>query len=272
MTRAFSLLLLLTACDGGSKDPVDDTDPPATDDTDTGGGGDDTDLPEGARILGTLKDASGALITEGVRLQYCRGTQCLTANAFEAGAFAFNGLTPGFGSFEVVPLGDSNLASVFAPVEVATDQVKDIGAIVVPAFGPDHTLQVDEEEFEVATGLFLTAAAGDLEPPTPFDPAPTAIRGVDATANPAPIEGLAGTLLAMWYLGPFDAHAPDGLGVRIVDTWGLDSGDAELWAGDYATAAWIKVGDLDDDGADNLTPSAGAKLGILSTLVVVRKP
>jgi hypothetical protein len=266
------LPLLLFACSGDSKDPpADDTDDTTTDTdtgfTDTDGGSDDPIV-----LRGVLKDVDGALITAGLRLQYCRGADCRTPQDFADGAYAFRGVPTGPGSFETVTIGGSiRYANAFAPINVTEGVERELDA-VVPVLGPEVAIPATEAELQPAPGLFLTLADDKLDRPSAFEDVPTAIAGVDATEWHLPVEGVAGEVLAMYYLWPFNAPSTSGpIPVKLTDRWSLNSGEAELWAGDYYTSSWIKVGDLDDN-ADVLTPAGGGGLDRLTTVLVVRKP
>lgn len=272
MTRAL-LPLLLFACSGDSKDPpaVDDTDE-GTPDTDTASPDTDGGSDEPIVLRGVLKDVDGAPITAGLRLQYCRGENCMTPDDFAAGSYAFRGVESGPGSFETVTIGGSiRYANAFAPITVTEGQERELDA-VVPVLGAEVAIPAAEADLEPAPGLFLTLAEDQLDRPSAFADVPTAIAGVDATAWHLPVEGVEGEVLAMYYLWPFDAPTTLGfIPVKLTDRWSLNSGEAELWAGDYHTSEWIKVGDLDDN-SDVLTPAGGGGLARLTTVLVVRKP
>lgn len=275
-------LVLVLACDGG-EDP-DGTD---TGETDSGSPTETDDTAEvdcrdqvpteGARLEGDVVDTSGAPITEGLRVQYCRGDQCLVA-CFVEGEYVFGGLDAGAGSLELVPLGDSDLATAFVPVTVGDSGSTGVD-VTVPTLGAAITLAGTPAEVEPVTGLFITLGDASLTPPPLKDPA-TEIAGVDATAHAPPIDSLEGTVEALYYLDPFDypavgcddddeGTACETLPVRVDDAWTLGT-EGELWRADYYTAQWIKIGDLVDDGDGKLEAVEG--LDRISTLAVVRKP
>ncbi|HMV67268.1 MAG TPA: hypothetical protein PKA64_10490 [Myxococcota bacterium] len=274
-----ALALALTACDGGGDADDKATDTPQ-DDTDTTGTSDsapidDTDVPYDGELnlTGAIRDGAGAIITEGARVQYCRGTACVSAHDFRAGTYRFFDLDAGVGSFEVVNTSaDARRPSVFVPITVdASTRTVDV---VVPDLGPDRALGPARAWLDLGDGLSIEAGADDVTPASPFDPAVTAIAAARVTDDALPIEGLEGTLIAMFYLAPFDAEAEAGLSVRFApgDLPGpaLASGEAELFYADYADSTWKRLGDLTDDGLGNLAPAAA--LPKLSTLVILRKP
>jgi hypothetical protein len=134
--------------------------------------------------------------------------------------------------------------------------------------GAGHTLTDERQVIEVATNLTLSVGLADLEPPLFFDP----VDWVDAIQVPAadwlPIE-LNGTVIDVWYMGPFDFHSTAGIPVTIANTYGVDpsSGTIELWVGSYEASGYLKVGTASDDGAGNLV--FDGDLGLISTLVLI---
>lgn len=296
----FGSFVVLVAVGCGTSDLADvdgkvDSDPTGsggTDDTaDTGttsGGGDRVCSSEttaspagtcpgsGTALIGRLVDVDGKPLGKGgFRVQYCRDV-CLVADCFDGNAWSFSNLEPGDGSFDIVPLCDEErFAPVFAPLVVDDGMIREV-EVVVPRLGPATPLPAASTEIEVVKGLFLTVADGQIAPPSPLDPAPTEVAGVDASAYPVPIEGLvAGEVVAVYYLDPFDYEADPEIAVRLDNAWSLADGEAELWVGNYAAflgdaddAPWEKVGTLTVDGDGKLATTAG--LPRLSTLVVIK--
>lgn len=265
------LVALLAACAGGdATDPVDDTTDTTDTTADTDTGDTDIDVPTGPLVLsGALRDAAGALVNSGIRVQYCRGDACRTAHDVTDGVFHFYDVEAGVGSFEVVNLDEtSGRISVFAPFTLdGTEQTLDV---VIPNAGTPGELPASTGWVNVAEGLKLQLMEGQLSPPTPFDPAVTEVAGARAVEDALPVEGAVGDVLAVYYLEPFNAEAGTPIQVQIANSWALTSGDAGLWSADYATSTWSKVGDLVDDGAGNLETGSG--LNKLTTLAVIRNP
>jgi hypothetical protein len=266
LVRVLSLTLLLGACaDGTNNTDLDtDTDESGTNSTtDTGERG-----PEGeAYFDGVVVDESGAPL-EGLEVRFCREL-CKTIYTDASGAFAYDQIAGGYGSFEVLPEASNQFVS-FAPVELPEPGTTSVN-VTMYDLQNEVALPTSTSEVEIAPGLHLTLAASDLEPPTFVDPADT-IGALDVTADSIPI-GLDGEVIAVWYMTPFDHHAPNGLGVRIEDTWTLDpAGTYELHQGIYKTYSWEKVGDmtLADDGAGGSELTTDGTLGLISTLVLLK--
>jgi hypothetical protein len=267
----FGLTALLAACGGGdATDPVDDTTDTTDTTADTDTGDTDVSVPSGPLVLsGTLRDAAGALVNSGIRVQYCRGDACRTAHDVTAGVYHFYDVEAGAGSFEVVNLDEgSGRISVFAPFTLdGTEQELDV---VLPEAGAPGELPASSAWVTVANGLKLELVEGQISPPTPFDPAVTEVHGARAVEEALPVEGAVGAVLAVYYLEPFNAEATTPIAAQIANSWSLASGEAGLWYADYATSTWTKLGDLTDDGAGNLTVATG--LPKLTTLAVIRNP
>ena len=276
--RTIWILALLTACGTTADDKTTDTDTDVTEtdtdvtdtDTNTDCTGDVT--PTGAQLHGEVTDNLGnPLGRSEVRVQFCRGVACITPECVMDGTFMFGGLDAGPGSFEIVPLGDDTRATPFVPVDLATDEDLTID-VTVPLLGAPVTIPSVAAPLEVAPGLFITLAEGDIEAPSPLDPAPTTLAGVNATDVALPVVGVEGTLVAMYYLAPFDYPAADGASVTVAfdnTTWAYADGDVELWVSDYFTASWEKVGDLTVDGDQLVTTGT---LPRISTIIVVETP
>jgi len=136
----------------------------------------------------------------------------------------------------------------------------------VNSLGDGVMLPDPRAEVEVAPNLFVSVGMGELEPPLFTDEADW-IGGVAAAdASRLPIE-LNGTVLDVWYMGPFDHHADPGLGVRVVNTYGdLTDRTLELWVGDYEASTWLNAGPM-IEGKDSLT--LDGSVSIVSTMVLI---
>ncbi|MFT4626497.1 MAG: hypothetical protein ACI8PZ_005174 [Myxococcota bacterium] len=176
------------------------------------------------------------------------------------------GGTTSTGSTTTVPAEPGGLAVAFIPFTLVdganTQDVK------LFDMGDGHMLTADRQSIEVATGLTLDVSLDDIEPPLFIDP----VDWIDAIQVPVadmpPIE-LNGTVLDLWYMGPFDFHSPGGVPVSIANTYGVDAtlGTVELWVGSYESSAWEFVGTASDDGGGNLVFSGD--LGLISTIVLI---
>jgi hypothetical protein len=178
-----------------------------------------------------------------------------------AGGGGGGGGTGGGGTTTPAPQG--GLAVAFAPIDLPSSGSTEIN-ITLHDVGDGFPLTADLSEYEIAPGVFISASTTVLEPPAFVDPA-TWIGGVDASASPVPVD-LAGEVLGVWYLMPFDHVSPDGLSMRITNTFGLTDGDdIEMWVGEYADSLWHEV-DVAVAGED----LAVTGLPVLSTLVLVK--
>jgi hypothetical protein len=121
-------------------------------------------------------------------------------------------------------------------------------------------------ELEIAPNLFVSVGLGELEPPL-FTDESDWIGGVAAVdASRLPIE-LNGSVLDVWYMGPFDHHADPGLGVRVVNTYGdLTDRTLELWVGDYESSSWLLAGTM-SEGKEGLT--LDGSVSVVSTMVLL---
>jgi hypothetical protein len=256
----------LVACSGDADD-TDDTDTTETEsptETDTGSPPDTE--PVEISLRATVLDASGATLSSGIRVQYCRGTQCAVSD-LNGTRYEFAKLADGPGSFEVLQTEDPpTLMTIFAPLLLAGPDVREV-TVTMPAVDNLYTLAASQQrEFD---GLYLTLGTGDVQAAGPFDPVPTQVAGVKA-ATPLLIEdGPTGELLGMWYLWPFDAPTSN-LPIRFDNPWAVADSATSVWMGDYETSSWIKIDDLVDDGTGKLRPASDAPLTKLTTLIVVR--
>jgi hypothetical protein len=196
------------------------------------------------------------------------------------GVWGFDALTAGWGSFEAKPLdSDSNFATLFLPLNLEEGAARPF-SVELPRLSPSVALPASAAPLELTPGLFLTLGTGDLIPPA-LESAVTSVSAVDGLDAAPQIDGVPGTVLAVYLFQPFNHVATDetdtvpdadhGIPYEIFDAWGLGAGGGEVWIGDYATSSWIKVGDVIDGGTAGRLTTAN-NLPKLSTLVVVRKP
>ncbi len=99
-----------------------------------------------------------------------------------------------------------------------------------------------------------------------FTPAATELTSARVPlAIGMPVDGAA-SVAAMWYVGPFDHHAPNGLPLRFDGVADVPDGTYRVWVGSYADSVWIDV------GAATITNGATAgtvSLPLLSTVALV---
>ncbi|MCA9491799.1 MAG: hypothetical protein KC621_17830, partial [Myxococcales bacterium] len=240
-----------------------DTDADADADTDA-----DTDIDKTAGMTGTISD--GAQNLAAVDLRLCRGLACRNGLTAADGTYTFGAIEVDWHSFEVVPPRGSSLATAFAPLRFETETVRTVDVELVPA--QTTSLPGTSTELEVAPGLHLQLANGDLDPPTPFDPAPSAVTGAEVPeAKWMPVDDVTGTVVGMWYLGPFDTPAASTAGVPVSfdDQWSLTEGATlRVYVGSYETSRWVDAGTVTNTSG---VLSGDAALPLLSTVILVQE-
>lgn len=250
-------LALLLGCPSETPDPTE-TDTPAP----TG----DTATPAGARtdVTGTVRGTDGSPI-EGALIRFCRGALCLNGETDAAGAFGFEDVEAAATSLEIIAPDGTDYATAFSAVELEEDVPRSFEMTLLQPDVPS-TLGAEPTWHTVGTGLRVEASAADIEPPLFVDPT-TEIHGVFVPEADHPeLDGLTG-VLGVWFVGPFDHHAPNGLPMEIDNTFGLSEGDTvTVRVGDYASSTWLDAGTLTVSG-DVLT---GTTLPLLSTVVITQ--
>lgn len=268
--RGWMAVLALVGCSGTGTDdgPTDEgspTDSPSETDTT------ETDTPTvtediSAGLSGTITGTGGPLADVDLRL--CRGLVCRNGLTDGGGAFDFPDVVVDWHSFEIV--GPSGYATAFAPLRFDTDQHRTVDVTLVPATA--HEVPATRGAVQVAPGVHLTVGEGDLEPPTPFDPAPSEITGAAVPeAAWMPVDEVPGTVLGVWYLGPFDTPAAPSAGLPIAfdNTWALaDTTTLRVYVGSYLDSAWVDAGTVTVTGT---TISGDAALPHLSTVLLVQE-
>ncbi len=234
-------LVFAVACSGGTEDgdnndsPVDsfveDTAPEVVEDR------------SASLSVRVVDEAENPVVAADVR--FCRGPVCLFAESDAEGRFGFDDVVVDWHSLEVIPPeGSSGLATVFAPIDFQTNESRGID-LTMPPLDPATALPTTAAPLQVGAGLQIALAAGDLEPPTFVDEA-TEVAGVRLTDDQyVPLDDVQGTVVAMWFLDPFD-HEPT---VDVPMTFTNDYNLAELTelrviVGDYTTSQWLEAGTL----------------------------
>jgi hypothetical protein len=265
--RYFWLITFLVGCASGDK--VLDTSQrgdTATETSDTDPGTSVTETEDNsANLSGTITDASGGPVVDAqLRLCIPKGS-CRFADTDANGSYAFENVLVTTYAFEVVA-GDSNRVTAFVPLTLASDSMRTVD-LKVPDLESKHTLTASATEYEVASGLFITAATGDLTPPLMADPAEWMGGARVPEADWPPTDGIDGTVVAMWYLNQFDYHAENGLPYRIVDDLGLaDGATHRLYVGSYEEGAWLDLGETTVSGGEITGPMG---ISLLSTFILV---
>ncbi|MCA9566773.1 MAG: carboxypeptidase regulatory-like domain-containing protein [Myxococcales bacterium] len=239
-----------------------DTDTDADSDTDTDTDA-DTDTTPRTDVMGVVTGADDTPIADA-QIRFCRGQLCLNASTDTTGAFHFDQVAAEPTSLEVLGPFGAGYATSFAAVEL-TEGVPRTFDVTLLLHDTPSTLNATAEWHTVGTGLRIEAAVSDLHPPAFVDPA-TEVAGVFVPdAQHPPLDGLT-DVVAVWFLEPFDHHAPNGLPMEIDNTFGLAEGDTvQVRVGDYASSTWLDAG--------TLTVSSGvltgsARLPLLSTVVI----
>jgi hypothetical protein len=261
---ALIVLLGLFACtkvddDTGPADTEADADTDTDTDADTDTGFDECAPDTTAALSGCVTNIEGTPL-KNIRMTMCR-ENCIVATTDRGGAYAFPTLPDGRQAFDAVPGGD--YATVLVPLTYTEGSNMSVD-VQVPEIAW-QSMPTSSTEVEMASGVFVTLAQGELEYPFGADESRTGGVAVDQ-ANWPPLE-LEGTPTSVHYLAPYDAKS-DGLSFRIsADAAGVADGDTvQIVAADYLEYDWHDMGTFTvTDGwitGDNLT--------VLSTLVVVK--
>lgn len=269
MRSSLMIMWVVAGCSGdqGTTDKTNtaDTGAGTTDSTDTGGSS--TTFDRSALLTGSVLDGSGSPVNKA-QIRFCRGDACRNDFSDAGGVFDFEEVHVDWHALEIVPpLNSSGMATAFAPVMFETDESRTID-IYLPELDPPTPLPATPAEIEAGAGLFVTVGIDDLEEPLFFDPA-TEISGILVDeAQQMPVD-LPGTVVAMWYLAPFDYHAAAGLPVRFANSWALPEGNTyKVMLGSYGDQRWIDAGSVTVSG-DWL--EGDASLSLLSTVVLLEE-
>jgi hypothetical protein len=269
--------LLLAACGGdedkaaGGPDEASDSGTSAVDDG-TDEDDDDTGLAPGQGAFGgRVVDEEGAPL-EGILVNLC-AESCYAQRTDADGRWTHE-LPADLYSLELLE-GDPSAPTrgwPLAPVTVIEGETRILeDDVVMPLLTHHHTI-VTDRWLEVGEGLDLyvdpnTWTAPDLAPED-AEPWVAGVR-VDPAAAGLPLEGLEGTVVAMWYLAPLDSRPTGDWPVRLSGELGLAPGtEAALMVADYDAREWVAFSTVtvDDEGA---VRTANSPLPVLSTVVVV---
>ena len=236
------VIALLGACSKG--DPVDsDTDRDTTvvvdSDDDTG-----TDYPRGT-LSGHVTDPDGHPVV-GAMVNFCHG-QCASARTDDAGVYTLADVHAWIGSFYVKPdaANTDGLLPLMAPLTVTEGAMRTLDVTMFRA-ATTPALPSVAADVTVTSTLVLHVGADILEPPL-FEPLPEVVSGVDVPLDKLlPIEGINGTVVAAFYVTPFESTAATGVPVRTTDAFGLAAGDSvDVYAAsDSLQYTWLPCGSL----------------------------
>lgn len=243
-----------------------DTDSAAPVDTDT-----DLDSDTPSPLGGTVVSASGApLGPDVVTMRYCRPAGCLVTDQ-ATGTWGLTDLPPGIGSIEAVDVGGGpRLATFSVPYTLGpggrTDLVVRVPEIteVASLTSTPTTLVTGPARFQVARLGAFTAAGG-------LGTVATEVGAVAiAPADLPVIEAIEGEVLGAILLHPFDHLVGGGARVEVLNQWGLQPREGELWVSIYDEARWVRVDDLAYSSGSWL--KTDTTLPRTGTLLVVRPP
>ncbi len=271
--RSFLMVLFVAAgCSGDettdSAKNTGDTGLATIETGDTGGGTTIfTTFDRSASLTGTVSDGDGVPL-DATAIRFCWGNSCRFGSSEGGGGYTFDDVHVDWHSLEAIPpKGTVGLATAFAPVQFDVSEARSID-LYLPALDPSVALPATPEELEVGAGLFLTVGVDDLEPPLFFDPT-TEIAGVQVPADRQVPVDLPGTVIAMWYLSPFDYHSDAGMPVRFANSWGLPDGNTyKVMLGSYEDQSWLDAGTVTVAG-DWI--EGDARLSLTSTVVLLEE-
>jgi hypothetical protein len=246
------------AVDTEQADTDTDTDTDADSDADTDA---DADL---ASLNGTVTDPAGNPV-EGARVNVCR-LVCQTRTTDVSGQYVYDAtLGAQTSSFYVFPPDGTSWVTPMITVTLAADEVRTLD---VPLSAPTDQAPIPDIAAEVElSGLLLTVGKDTLEP-AEFTTLPDDIVVAYRSDNWLPIE-TPGTVVAVWYLSPFEATSEQGLPLRIQDQWDLpQGGQYEVYAASTpANYTWFDLGTL-TVGADGVL-DGDVTVPLLTTLALV---
>ncbi len=257
--------LLMVACGGSSGDAADSAATTETGTVTTGdtGGGSGTGGTTPQSFAGTLTGPTGEPLSAW-SLKFCNVTGCRMGETDAAGAFRFDDATTDPYAFEPVPPVGSGYATVLMPLTLDPDETRAVD-IEVPMLDAAEPLSATPAEVELGSGLFVTVST-DLDAPFGAEAA-TEARGVQARVLPA-FDDIPGTVIAAWYLDPFNYKSAEGLPFRIENQWFLADGSAlHVWVGSYDDFAWLDAGEVVVSGG---SLSGTGRLPLLSSVVLVQ--
>jgi hypothetical protein len=271
MHLRLSPILLLPACtpsDGtddtadtvADRDDSSDSSETPVDTADTG------DLPMNASVSGTVLDLGGNAVVDA-RTNVCREA-CQFDYTDTDGSYAIIGLKPWPATYYIAPPDGLGLAHPLVPLTLGDAEQRALHA-VVPPLDPGRPIPTTAAEVEVTDGLYLTLGVDTLTPAafTELGDEVAAVLVPEGARLPVEIEG---SVVALWYLDPFEATAERGIPVRIDNAWGLPPGQAlELhFAHEPYDPGWELAGTL-VVSLDGTRLEGDATIGILTTLALI---
>ncbi len=255
---------------GGESDA--DTDADADTDTDT-----DTDVdPLCITIDGMVVD-EGAKPNDSARVQMCSSATCFPSLPSN-GAYEFECLYANDYAFEIAPTDTGvRYPNPAAPVTIATGENRTMPDVVLEPF-TDVYEDIDAGTYEIDGGLSIEADPADMSfelggtpegflagMVAPFD------WGLPIDDEKLPVADQGGTLVAMWYLGEFNAKLANPWPFTASNDYGLAPGTVlDVLAMDYNRQAWASGGTatVSKDGLW-IETDPGSGIPVLATLLLV---
>lgn len=219
-----------------------------------------------ARLEGAVYRGDGSPF-EGAQLRFCRGAVCRNGETAPDGTYEFGAVAVDWFSFEVV--GERGQVTAFVPLQFESEQTRSVDLYVQDAV--ETAIPRARAVLDVAPGLRIEVGEGDLEEVPLEDPATDVLAAQIPMAQWVPTDGLPGTVVGQWSLGPFDfpASDPDGLPTSFENPAGLPEGTTlHAYVGSYESSRWEDLGTV-TTGASGWTTTAG--LTLLSTVVLLQE-
>ena len=253
-----------TTDDSGTTDDTGSTFTCPFESTDPGTGSGDT-------LTGTITDASGTALANA-EIGLCKSI-CRSLCTDDNGQFSYGAIPADTYSFHVAPPHDAEgLVEVTWPITFDGSGASLTEDVTLIERGTAVALPSTAAELELATGLFVTLAQGDLT--ILFEDDPTEASAVEVTSDiEFPLPSDTGSLVAAWYLHPYEADAEDGAPLRIEDRWSYAEGDqVHVWGSSYDDFAWLDLGTFTRTNGSFVADSAAGELTVFATLVVMEEP
>lgn len=275
LATLLGLGLSLAACGDKSGDETGGTGGDADTDADTDGTDEDTDTDTDAgdiaTVRGTVQYADGSPAV-GLQVRLCYYS-CKTYEADASGGFEYVDVEGGVThTLQAVKLGDTSWAipNALVSLEPDADRTLDTAFTIVqyetttPLSG-QATVEGDGITIEADEDGYL---AGVYSP----DPSNVWVATVeiDPTLAGLPTDGMAGTPVAMWYLGNFDAELDPPWAFSTTSDYGLDAGTTlDIYTLDNIGKQWLSGGTATVGNDGGITTDAGSGLPRLTTMILV---
>ncbi|MBM4365928.1 MAG: carboxypeptidase regulatory-like domain-containing protein [Deltaproteobacteria bacterium] len=235
------ILALLFACVDDTADTSKAADSGDSGAPDTQETGDTGDYP-GAEVNGVVTDPDGTPLPD-FRVNVCRSL-CMTARTGADGSYTLAGLSPEVASYYVQ--GDETLgyATPYAPITWVVDDVVTIDIQLLHLGDTEYT---DGGPSYHVGDLAIAFADGDMA--DIYDDPITYVTATEAPEGSRPPLETSETVLAVYYLAPFEAHGSATIAPSL--TWGLAAGSTvNAWyAAEPIESGWVHGGALTVDEA-----------------------